>query len=114
MHNSHRLTKGPERWHLLMHPGDMEKRQIRSGDTVRITSPAGEVTTTVSASDEMMEGVVSLPHGWGHQMKGVRLSIAAEQQGVNCNKLTESASVDAVSGNAALNGSRVQIATIKG
>jgi anaerobic selenocysteine-containing dehydrogenase len=67
------------------------------------------VTTTVLATDEIMPGVISLPHGWGHQGKGIKLSIASQQQGVNCNKLTDDKFIDQLSGNAALNGVSVTV-----
>jgi anaerobic selenocysteine-containing dehydrogenase len=65
----------------------------------------------VVASDEMMPGVVSLPHGWGHQKKGVKMTIAIQQEGVNCNQLTDDKFFDALSGNAALNGVSVSVHT---
>ena len=67
------------------------------------------VTTTVIATDEVMPGVISLPHGWGHKKKGVKMSIATQQQGVNCNKLTDNKQVDRLSGNAILNGVPVTV-----
>lgn len=69
----------------------------------------GEVVTEVLASDEVMPGVVSLPHGWGHQRKGVNLAIAAAQDGVSCNDITDNKLIDHISGNAALNGVPVKV-----
>lgn len=109
MHNFHRLVKGKPRWQLLMHPDDLAARQIGDHTQVRIQSRVGEVVTEVLASDDVMPGVVSLPHGWGHQRKGVNLAIAAEQNGVSCNDLTDHKQVDQASGNAALNGVPVKI-----
>ncbi|NVJ97531.1 MAG: molybdopterin-dependent oxidoreductase [Alphaproteobacteria bacterium] len=109
MHNSPRLVKGPPRWHLLMHPDDMAARGLDDGATVKITSRVGTVETVASASDEMMPGVISLPHGWGHQQKGVKLAVASEQAGVNCNELTDNKLIDSLSGNAALNGVPVRV-----
>ena len=109
MHNSHRLVKGKPRWQLLMHPDDLRARQIEHGSQVRIQSRVGEVVTEVLASDELMPGVVSLPHGWGHQRKGVNLAIASEQDGVSCNDITDNKLVDQLSGNAALNGVPVKV-----
>ena len=76
---------------------------------MRIESRVGSVQTKVLASDEVMRGVVSLPHGWGHKRKGVSLSIATEQDGVSCNDLTDNKLIDQASGNAALNGVPVKI-----
>jgi anaerobic selenocysteine-containing dehydrogenase len=67
------------------------------------------VVTQVLASDEVMPGVVSLPHGWGHKRAGVSMAIASEQEGVSCNDLTDDQLIDQVSGNAALNGVPVKI-----
>ncbi|WP_068307739.1 molybdopterin-dependent oxidoreductase [Kordiimonas lacus] len=109
MHNSTRLIKGPARWHLMMHPSDMAARDIKDGARVGIASRVGEVETLVVASEDVMPGVVSLPHGWGHQTKGVKLAVASEQEGVNCNILTDDKLFDPVSGNAALNGVPVTV-----
>jgi len=109
MHNYHRLVKGKPRWQLLMHPDDLAKQNIDSESQVTIKSRVGSVTTTVIASDEIMPGVVSLPHGWGHNKKGVKMNIAKKQKGVNCNTLTDDKFFDALSGNAALNGVTVQV-----
>jgi anaerobic selenocysteine-containing dehydrogenase len=112
MHNSHRLVKGKPRWQLLMHPDDLAAQQIQDKSQVRIQSRVGEVVTQVLASDEVMPGVVSLPHGWGHKRAGVSLAIASEQEGVSCNDLTDNQLIDRVCGNAALNGVPVKIFAI--
>jgi anaerobic selenocysteine-containing dehydrogenase len=109
MHNSHRLVKGKPRWQLLMHPEDLAKHCLENNAQVKIQSRVGAVQTQVLASDEVMPGVVSLPHGWGHKRGGVNLSIAAEQDGVSCNDLTDERLMDRASGNAALNGVPVKI-----
>ncbi|MCV6626778.1 MAG: molybdopterin-dependent oxidoreductase, partial [Cellvibrionaceae bacterium] len=110
MHNSHRLTKGKARWQLYMHPDDCAQRNVKDGDEVRIRSRVGELHVAVKASDEMMPGVVSLPHGWGHNSRnGVKMTIANAQAGVNCNDLTDDAYYDRASGNAALNGVPVEV-----
>ena len=113
MHNYHRLVKGKPRWQLLMHPDDMAQRGLLDNSKVKIQSRVGEVVTDVMASDEMMPGVVSLPHGWGHQRGGVNLSIAVEQNGVSCNDLTDHKLIDQASGNAALNGVPVRVLPVK-
>lgn len=109
MHNYHRLIKGKPRWQLLMHPDDLASRGLADQSEVTIESRVGSVTTTVLASDEMMPGVVSLPHGWGHSAKGIKLGIASRQQGVNCNVLTDQKFFDKLSGNAVLNGVPVTV-----
>ena len=109
MHNSHRLIKGKPRWQLHMHPEDMQARNINDGDKVDVSSRVGTVSVEVKASEDMMAGVVSLPHGWGHQRDGVQLDIATEQGGVSVNDLTDEKLFDVVSGNAALNGVPVKV-----
>ena len=114
MHNSARLVKGPPRWHLLMHPDDMAANKLENESDVLIKSRVGEVTTVVSASTDIMPGVVSLPHGWGHKHKDIKLGIASKQKGANCNTLTDNKLIDAISGNAALNGVSVTVARAVG
>jgi len=109
MHNARRLVKGKPRWQLLMHPEDLAERGLANNSEVSIRSRVGAVTTTVLASDEVMKGVVSLPHGWGHKRGGVQLAIASEQNGVSCNDLTDEKLMDAISGNAAFNGVPVSV-----
>ncbi len=109
MHNSHRLVKGKPRWQLLMHPDDLAAHQLQDQSQVRIQSRVGEVQTQVLASDEVMPGVVSLPHGWGHKRDGVNMEIAAQQAGVSCNDLTDDKLIDQASGNSALNGVPVRV-----
>jgi anaerobic selenocysteine-containing dehydrogenase len=108
MHNSPRLTKGRPRHQLLMHPDDLAARGLEDGATVRIASRVGAVTTQVQASDDVMPGVVSLPHGYGHGREGVRLAHARTLPGVSVNDLTDPERLD-VSGNAALNGVPVTV-----
>ncbi len=109
MHNYHRLVKGKPRWQLMMHPDDLASRGLDDQSEVIIKSRVGEVKTIVIATDELMPGVVSLPHGWGHNKKGVKLNIAVQQQGVNCNELTDDKFIDQLCGNAALNGVPVTV-----
>jgi anaerobic selenocysteine-containing dehydrogenase len=109
MHNYHRLVKGKPRWQLIMHPDDCTAHNIEPNSQVKISSDVGSVSTTVVCSDEVMPGVVSLPHGWGHQNPEIKLSIARQQKGVNCNVLTDDRQLDQLSGNANLNGIKVTV-----
>ncbi len=110
MHNYHRLVKGKPRHQLLMHPDDLASRQLSDGQRVRVSSRIGMIEVHVLASLEMMPGVVSLPHGWGHDRPGVQMSIASAQPGASANDLTDERQLDELSGNAALNGVPVQVA----
>lgn len=109
MHNYHRLVKGKPRHQLLMHPDDLQHRQLQDGQTVRVRSRTGALEVQVQACEEMMRGVVSLPHGYGHNRHGAQLQIAAAQPGVSANDLTDEQLRDGVSGNAALNGVPVDV-----
>ncbi|MCU1428293.1 MAG: anaerobic dehydrogenase, typically selenocysteine-containing [Actinomycetia bacterium] len=110
MHNVRVLVKGKDRCTLLVHPDDAERIGLRNGGHAKVVSEAGSLVAPVEVSDEMMRGVVSLPHGWGHDRPGVRLSVAAEHAGVNNNHLAPGDFVDVPSGNAAVNGIPVEVA----
>jgi anaerobic selenocysteine-containing dehydrogenase len=110
MHNYHRLVKGKPRHQLLMHPDDLASRGLGDGQRVRVSSRVGAIEVEVLASVEMMPGVVSLPHGWGHARPGVQMGIATGQPGVSANDLTDERQLDELSGNAALNGVPVKVA----
>jgi len=109
MHNYRRLVKGKDRCDLLMSPADAERRQLQDGVMVVIHSRTGSIQARLTISDEMMPGVVSLPHGWGHNRPGAKLQIASEVAGVSINDLTDERRYDPVSGNAALNGVSVTV-----
>ena len=105
MHNSTRLTKGRARHQLLAHPDDLTARGIDDGTSVHVRSASGEVVVEVQASEDMMPGVVSLPHGYGQgQRPGVRMRHAVELPGVSMNDLTDPARTEQVAANAVLNG----------
>ncbi len=109
LHNSRRLLKGPDRCTLMIHPDDAAGRGISDGALVTIRSRIGAVTVAAEVSDDVMPGVVSLPHGFGHGRSGVRLSVAREKPGVSINDLTDGAAIDPLSGNAVLNGVPVEV-----
>ncbi|WP_224364423.1 molybdopterin oxidoreductase family protein [Hyalangium versicolor] len=109
LHNSFRMVKGKPRCTLLVNPRDAAARGITHGDKVRLASRTGAVVVPVEISDEMMPGVVSLPHGWGHGRPGTRTRVANAHAGVSANDITEPAFVDQLSGTAALTGVEVTI-----
>jgi anaerobic selenocysteine-containing dehydrogenase len=109
MHNSERLVKGRDRCTLLMHPDDARQRGLAAGDRVEVRSRAGSVQVPLAVTDEMMPGVVSLPHGWGHSRPGVTLSVAAAHPGASVNDVTDELGVDALAGTAVLNGVPVDV-----
>jgi anaerobic selenocysteine-containing dehydrogenase len=107
-HNSTRLTRGKPRHQLLMHPGDLATRGIADGSMVDVESRVGCVRVEVAATEDIMPGVVSLPHGYGHQQDGTRLRHASTLPGVSINDLTDPELLD-LSGNAALSGVAVTV-----
>ena len=109
LHNSYRMVKGKKRCLALVHPRDAVSRNLNDGDVAMVSSRVGAIRIPVALSDEMMPGVISIPHGWGHQMEGVELSVASEHAGVNTNILTDDYFLDSLSGNAALNGVPVSL-----
>jgi anaerobic selenocysteine-containing dehydrogenase len=111
-HNSTRLVKGPPRCTLLIHPTDAAARGIADGDTVELASKTGRVRVPAEVSDEIMAGVVSLPHGWGHARPGTQLSVANANPGASVNDVTSEDLYDPVSGNAALSGLDVVVTRV--
>jgi anaerobic selenocysteine-containing dehydrogenase len=112
MHNTARLTKGRPRHQLTMHPDDLAARGIADGSVVRVASAVGSVRVEVQASEDLMPGVVSLPHGYGHRQPGVLLRNAVELPGASMNDLTDPAVLD-VSGNAVLSGVPVTVTPVE-
>jgi anaerobic selenocysteine-containing dehydrogenase len=110
MHNLPELVRGRDRCTLHVHPDDAARLGLRAGAKARVASSQGELTVPVEVTDEVMPGVVSLPHGWGHDRPGMRLRVAGEHAGVNKNRLTGTAAVDPLSGNAVLTGVPVEVA----
>jgi len=109
MHNVKVLVKGKDRCTLIIHPEDAEAAGVADGERARVSSEAGSIEVPVEVSDEMMPGVVCMPHGWGHDKAGAQLSVAREHAGVNSNLLAPGGFVDALSGNAAVNGIPVEV-----
>ncbi|MCB0994327.1 MAG: molybdopterin oxidoreductase family protein [Acidimicrobiales bacterium] len=109
MHNLPRLVSGSNRCTLLVHPVDAERLGLADADPAAVTSATDTLVAPVEISDEMMPGVVSLPHGWGHDRPGVRLGVASRHPGVNVNLLAAPGDVDPLSGNAAVSGIPVTV-----
>ncbi|MFO1392814.1 MAG: molybdopterin oxidoreductase family protein [Steroidobacteraceae bacterium] len=109
LHNSHRLVKGKPRCTLLIHPEDATRRGIADGGTVRLKSRVGVVEVAAEITTDVMPGVVSLPHGWGHDRDGARLSVAARNPGASINDVIDDRRIDELSGTAVLNGTPVDV-----
>ncbi|TXH66736.1 MAG: molybdopterin oxidoreductase family protein [Lysobacteraceae bacterium] len=113
MHNLHTLAKGPERCLALIHPQDAAAAGVADGDLARLLG-AGDrsVTVRVKCSEDMRPGVLSLPHGWGHDLPGTRQHLAAERPGANLNALLDEGERDPLSGTSVLSGAPVRLQRI--
>ena len=112
LHNSQRLVKGKPRCTLMMHPDDAAQRDLQQGALATVTSRVGAVQVPVEITQDIEPGVVSLPHGWGHGRKGVRLSVAAAHAGVSINDLIDDQRIDTLTGTAVLNGTPVEVVAV--
>jgi anaerobic selenocysteine-containing dehydrogenase len=112
MHNIEVLVKGKPRCTLHVHPDDAARLGLADGSHARITSRVGTVDAPVVVTDEVRPGVVSLPHGWGHDRPDTRLRVAAERAGVNSNVLADHEAMDPLSGTSVLNGIPVTVAAL--
>jgi anaerobic selenocysteine-containing dehydrogenase len=109
MHNVSILVKGKPRCTLLVHPDDADRLGLVDGEPAEVASRAGAVTIPVEVSKDIRPGVVSIPHGWGHDRAGARLGVAGRHAGVNSNVLAEDDRFDPLSGTAVLNGIPVTV-----
>jgi len=110
LHNVESLARGRNRCTLLIHCDDARRLGIEDGGRARVRSRVGEITVEVCVSEEMRPGVVSLPHGFGHDVPGIRLSVASRRQpGANANQLADERAVDALSGTSILSGIPVDV-----
>ena len=113
MHNLEPLVRGPAACTMHVHPEDAERFGLIDGEPARVTSAAGAVDVPVEVTDAVMAGVVSIPHGWGHDAEGSRMGVAAAHPGSNSNLLADESQVDPLSGNAVLNGIPVEVAPVR-
>ncbi|MGF2688064.1 molybdopterin-dependent oxidoreductase [Marinobacter sp. DUT-3] len=113
MHNSQRLVKGKDRCTLIIHPRDAARCGLQAGDSAEITSDSGDVSGNivlpVEISEDIMPGVVSVPHGWGHHRQGTSQSVAAAHAGASLNDVLSDQQVDPLVGTSVLNGQKVKI-----
>ncbi len=109
LHNSARLVKGKNKCTAMIHPDDSKLLGITDNQTVKVKSRVGEIELPAEISDEIMPGVISIPHGYGHNKKGTQWSVAEQHAGVSVNDLTDEMDLDELSGNAVLNGVKVVV-----
>ncbi|MFD9892547.1 molybdopterin-dependent oxidoreductase [Amycolatopsis sp. NPDC059027] len=110
MHNLAPLVRGTNRCTVQVHPADATRLGLTDGGLASVTSRAGKLEAPVEVTDEVRQGVVSIPHGWGHDVDGVRTRVARAHPGVNSNLVADEQLIDALSGTAVLNGIPVEVA----
>lgn len=111
-HNLQPLVKGKYRCTLHIHPNDADRLAIDDGAMVRLSSGARAIEVQAEISDEVMPGVVSMPHGWGHDKNGTRMAVAEQRPGVNVNQIMDEHRLDALTGNVVLNGVPVTLSAL--
>ncbi|WP_405800424.1 molybdopterin oxidoreductase family protein [Streptomyces sp. NBC_01506] len=109
MHNVPTLNGGSNRCTVQVHPEDAERLGLVDGAAARITTEAGAITIPVEITDTVRTGVVSVPHGWGHDRPGTRMAVAQARPGVNVNQLLDGSRRDPLSGTSVLNGFPVEL-----
>lgn len=109
LHNAKRLVKGKNRCTLLIHPQDMKHHDFQNGDIIGVKSRTGRLHITLEECPDMMPGVISIPHGWGHDRDGVMLDVARKHGGVSLNDLTDETKLDQLIGTAVLNATPVEL-----
>jgi len=113
MHNSQRLVKGKDRCTLIIHPRDAARCGLQPGDSAEITSDSGNVSGNivlpVEITEDIMPGVVSVPHGWGHHRPGTGQSVASAHAGASINDVLSDQQVDPLVGTSVLNGQKVKV-----
>ena len=112
MHNLPVLAKGAYRCTALVHPLDAARLGLADGGAAHVSNGARRIEVQVELSQDMMPGVVSLPHGWGHSLPGTRMNVASERPGVNLNALLDENLRDPLSGNAVLSGIPIHMAPL--
>jgi anaerobic selenocysteine-containing dehydrogenase len=109
MHNSQRLVKGKERCTLMINPKDAARSALQAGDSAEVSTPAGKIVLPVEITDDIMPGVVSVPHGWGHDRSGIGQSVAEAHAGASINDVISDDQVDPLAGTSVLNGQTVSV-----
>lgn len=109
MHNSRRLVKGRTRCDVMIHPDDADRLGVRHGEPVRVRGEAGTIDLPARVSEDIMPGVISVPHGWGHDREGIRLSVAGAHAGASINDVIGGERHEELTGMAILNGVPVSV-----
>ncbi len=114
MHNLPLLVRGRARCTLHVHPDDAARLALQDGASATVRARTGEVSLPVEVTEDVMRGVVSIPHGWGHDREGMQMDVARSHAGVNSNVLTDELVVEPLSGTAVLNGIPVTVTATAG
>jgi anaerobic selenocysteine-containing dehydrogenase len=113
LHNCPSLQRGKIECTLLMNPEDARQRKLENGQIVKVATSIGSIEIELETTLEMMPGVVSIPHGWGHDLPGVKLSLAKTRPGVNVNLITNDDLIDKGSGTSVLYGIPVVVTSVE-
>jgi anaerobic selenocysteine-containing dehydrogenase len=113
MHNLPKLVRGKQRCTALVHPGDAERLGLADAEVAVVRSRAGAIVVPIEITEDVMPGVVSIPHGWGHDLPGVALGVAGEHAGTNSNVLADELLIEPLSGTAVLNGIPIELAPVE-
>ena len=109
MHNSLRLVKGKPRCTLEIHPDDARPRKLVEGSLAVVRTSLGQVTLPVTITDRMPPGVVSAPHGFGHDLPGTQLRVARAHAGVCINDVCDDTAVEGLTHTTVLSGVEVEV-----
>lgn len=112
MHNVEKLMKGKNRCTVIINSFDAQRLELEEGQLVRVKSSIGEIEVPVEITDKIMEGVVSIPHGFGHHGKGTAIPVAEANAGISVNSITDHSRVDGLTGNAAFSGQEVELVAV--
>jgi anaerobic selenocysteine-containing dehydrogenase len=112
MHNLAPLVQSSNRCIAQISPQDAVALGVCDNGQIRITSRTGSVTVSVEVIDAMRPGVVSVPHGWGHDEPDTRTLVARAHAGVNSNIMGDELLLDVPSGTLAINGIPVDVVAV--
>jgi anaerobic selenocysteine-containing dehydrogenase len=72
-----------------VNPKEAERLNLKDGDTARVTTEAGTAVGEIEVGEDVREGMVLIPHGFGLNYNG-RIT------GINVNHLTKGSNRDLI------------------
>ncbi len=108
MHNAPTLMKGKRSHGMRIHPKDAADAGVADGQSCRVRSAYGEIEVPAMVTDEVREGTVAIPHGWGHD-GGWATANRAGGANVNALASTDPDDLERLAGMAVLNGIAVRV-----